>query len=357
MKPLKRLSVIEQSAAHIRNSINSGVWAGKLPGVVRLAEELGVSKLTMRAAIRILEDEGLVELSENGYSRYAKPKTVEVRKERVGIMMAEALSTETATIQKLVYEIMQQLESSGFEPFVYQEDLLSMRHDIKRLETVITGSPADIHIVVAGSFEVLEWFSKQDKPCLALFGRASSLPISFVGIDKLEVTEEALKYLIKAGHKRIVKLTRSERRSPTLGVLERRFIEVLDSHGIEASRYNLPDWEETPEGLNNLLEGLFKLTPPTAIFTDETSVWVAVQQFLAQNKILVPQDVSVIASDYDPSFSWCYQTPSHFSWHAGTIVRHAVKWVTGLKSGKVENKLKLYPSEFVVGDTIGPASK
>lgn len=360
MKPLKRLSVIEQSATHLRDSINNGVWTGKLPGVVRLAEELGVSKLTMRAAIRILEDEDLITLSENGYSRYVTQqhnKSNNVSKVRVGIMMAEPLAEEAGPTQKIIYDILQQLEGSGLEPFVYKEDLKSIRHDIKRLETIIAGSPADIHIIVAGSLEVIEWFSQQDQPCIALFGRTGDVPIARVGIDKSAATEEVLTRLIKSGHKRIVKLTRKERRLPSLGLAERHFIEVLVRHGIETSTYNLPDWEETPEGLSNLLEGLFKLTPPTAIFTDETAIWIAVQQFLAQNKILVPEDVSVIASDYDPLFSWCYRMPSHFSWQGSLLVRHIVKWVTGIKSGKVDHKKKLHPAEFVAGGTIGPAAK
>ena len=67
--PLHRLSIAEQTAAHLREGLRAGRWRGQLPGVVRLAAELGVSTHTLRAALRAVEGEGLVTLSEDGRSR------------------------------------------------------------------------------------------------------------------------------------------------------------------------------------------------------------------------------------------------------------------------------------------------
>ncbi|MGJ8656429.1 MAG: substrate-binding domain-containing protein [Akkermansiaceae bacterium] len=358
MKPLKRLSVIEQSAEYLRNSLTQGTWTGKLPGVVRLAEELGVSKLTMRAALRLLEDEGLVRLAENGYSRYAVPHAKNTKKNiRVGIMLAEPLSEQVAQFQKLLTDILQQLDHAGFESFIYHEDLQSLKNDVTRVNTVVTRSPVSIYIVVAGFFDILKWFSTQPQPCIALFGRGGSLPIARVGMQKAVATIEAVNYLIKLGHKRIVKLTRKDRRIPHLAASELRFLATLEENNIETSTYNLPDWEESPQGLNLLLEGLFKMTPPTAIITDEVPIWVAVQQFLARKRLLVPEDVSLIASDDDPSLYWCQPVPSHFSWESEPILRHVVRWAKGVRQGKIDQRQKFYPAEFVVGGTIGPVKR
>jgi DNA-binding FadR family transcriptional regulator len=55
MNPLPRLTLADQTAAHLRERLGSGQWGGKLPGVVRLGAELQVSQTTVRAALRKLE--------------------------------------------------------------------------------------------------------------------------------------------------------------------------------------------------------------------------------------------------------------------------------------------------------------
>ena len=52
-RPLRRLPLVEQTAAHLREGFQSGRWAGLLPGVVPLAEELMVSKDIAREALNL----------------------------------------------------------------------------------------------------------------------------------------------------------------------------------------------------------------------------------------------------------------------------------------------------------------
>ena len=59
--PLRRLPLVEQTALHLREGFQSGRWAAQLPGVVPLAEELLVSKDVLRAALKLLEEEGWIE--------------------------------------------------------------------------------------------------------------------------------------------------------------------------------------------------------------------------------------------------------------------------------------------------------
>lgn len=73
---------------------------------------------------------------------------------------------------------------------------------------------------------------------------------------------EVVERLVNLGHRRIVNLVREERRKPTPGFLDRFFLEQLRNHGIQTGPYHLPDWEDTPEGLQHLLDSLFQHTPP-----------------------------------------------------------------------------------------------
>jgi hypothetical protein len=60
MKPLRRLSVVEQIAGHLRDELGRGRWRGKMPGAIQLAAELAASSKTTEAALRLLEAEGLL---------------------------------------------------------------------------------------------------------------------------------------------------------------------------------------------------------------------------------------------------------------------------------------------------------
>ena len=91
--PLRRLSIAAQTAVHLREGLREGRWRGQLPGVIRLAAELGVSTHTLRAALRTVEAEGLVALSEDGRSRQV-PESPARRKRplRIGILLYPALA-------------------------------------------------------------------------------------------------------------------------------------------------------------------------------------------------------------------------------------------------------------------------
>lgn len=69
MRPIRKLSIAEQTAEHMREGIRSGRWRGELPGVLLLAKACDVSKDAMRDAMRILEAEGLISPGQAGVHR------------------------------------------------------------------------------------------------------------------------------------------------------------------------------------------------------------------------------------------------------------------------------------------------
>ena len=58
--PLNFLSVTEQVAAHLRAELIRGRWGGTIPGRNHLAKDLGANRKTVDAALKLLEEEGLL---------------------------------------------------------------------------------------------------------------------------------------------------------------------------------------------------------------------------------------------------------------------------------------------------------
>jgi DNA-binding LacI/PurR family transcriptional regulator len=361
MKQIRLLTVVEQAVEHLRKGIQEGGWSGRLPGVVRLAAECDVSTGVVRAALRQLEAEGLI--SAGGLGRCRSIAAVsggrtELRMLRIGILLHDAKFAQVSDQgSRAVLEIQRKLEAAGHSVFFTRKSQGDLKHNVRLIARQIEATPADAWIVVSGSSEVLKWFADQSAPCIALYGRTGGLSIARTGPEKIPALIAATRHLIDLGHRRIVLISLSPRRKPALGRAERAFLDELTAHGISVGEYNLPDWEETPQGLTALLERLFHKTPPTALILDEAPQIIAVMQFLAKRCIQIPSQISIVSTDSQESFVWCNPPISHVMWDPRPIVRHIVRWVTDVQRGNQDRKTVNFPAQFIPGGSIGPAPK
>ncbi len=353
MSLFRLLSAPEQVAAHLRKEISDGRLAGQMPGVHRLARSLGVHRITAEEALRQLENEGLLEAQGVGRRRKIvfSQNHQKQRKLRVAILLCEANDRKIDYIVSLQYLLTQE----GHAAFYADWTLTSQGMDPKRVARMVEKTDADAWIVLAGSYEILEWFSKQPKPILALFGRVRRLKIACAAINKVPAYVDAAQKLIELNHRRIVLLTRAQRRLPQPGEAEIAFLDALERAGIAVGDYNLPSWEETIQGLEQRLESLFQLTPPTAILVDEVQIYLAVQQFFARKKLRVPEDVSIICTDSDSSLEWQLPSLSYMAWESDPLIRRIMSWVASVTMHKKDTRQFYVPATFVSGGTIAEA--
>ena len=354
MQPLRLLSAAQQVALHLRQELERGRWVGSLPGVESLAAELGVNHKTVAAALRQLEREG--QLAGSGAGRRRRIITLKGRAARP--MRIALLEYEPAAHRVgYVIELRDSLQAAGHTAFFSEKSLLELGMDVARISRLVQQTKADAWVIGAGSRTVLEWFSAQPVPAFALFGRREGLPIASVGPDKVPAMVAATRALAEMGHRRIVLLAHRERRLPEPGRAERAFLEELNSHGLPVGAFNLPDWEETREGYHELLQSLFRITPPTALIIDEAPLLAAAQQFLAGSGLRVPQQVSLLCTDADPTFEWCLPTIAHIRWDSAPVVRRIVRWAAAVSTGRRDVKQTFTAAEFVPGGTTGPCTQ
>jgi hypothetical protein len=353
MPRLHLQSSVEQTAAHLRADLASGRLRGLMPGVLRLEAELGVNRKTIDAALRQLQREGLLaaqgagrrrRIVESGESAGARPL-------RVALLLSEPSERRLDYLVELRHE----LADAGHSIVHVPGSLVELGMDVGRVAGLVERTAADAWVVAGGSLEVLEWFSRGRVPVFALFGRWRSLKIAAAGPDKSPIYAEVAREFIRLGHRRVVLLARSRRLLPKPGTTEQAFLDALAAHGLPVGDYNLPLWEETPEGFHARLGSLFRFTPPTAMLIDEAPFMTAAMQFLAGRGLRVPRDVSLVCMDSDPSFEWCRPMISHIRWDSGPVVRRIVRWAENLSRGKADLLQSLTPAEFVRGGTIGPA--
>ncbi len=362
MPTFRREPLETQVANHLKDRIRAGEIQGELEGEPALAAQLGVSRGVLRAALAMLAGEGWLE--EGGQGR---PRKVASRSQasmegglRIGLLLELPLNEEVAFIQYLYLSIMQELERAGHAYVVItcSKSPKSKRLDRKRIRKKIETTHADAWIVGSVDRDMLEWLAKRQEPVLALGGRCEGLPVACCYADLTAPMSEAVDALANAGHTRCVMIAASWRRKPEPGPTPAAFIRRMTERagGVSLS-FHLPEWDDTPEGLERILESLFRVTPPTAIITLDPSHCVAVLMFLGNRGLSVPRDVSIICTCPDPYLAFSTTKLSYFDWPLDQQVKHTLKWIGEVSRGHQTRGIKVLHARFVRGGGIGLRKK
>jgi DNA-binding LacI/PurR family transcriptional regulator len=352
MSRLDVSSGAQQVAEYLRGELQQKRWIGTMPGRSQLAKELGISGKLVEAALVLLEQAGL--LASQGLRRRRSITLQDEKKISAALRVGILLYGSEDRKSDYILELVQKLQEQGHCPFFTDRNLTGLRMDVRRIAAFVAQNPADAWVVMAGSHDVLEWFSRQPTPAFALFGRLLSVHIAGTGSLKSTTMGTVVRRLTALGHSRIVFLTREVRRKPDPGIVERAFLEELQAQGIATGPYNLPDWEDNQEGFSDCLSSLFQSTPPTALIVSTMEMFYATQQFLLHHGIRVPQDISIVSTDYHPTFTWCHPAISHIKSDSSVWVRDVVRWVNKVAHGKDDRHQQFSTADFVEGGTIGP---
>lgn len=352
MDHFKPLSVVGQLVVYLRDAISKGELTDTMPGIRKLASNLGVSLNTVIAAVEQLEKEGFLEHQGHGRrSKIVLPENFSKPGFRVTLLLYERVDIQL----DYVVEIQRRLKENGHIVRVADKSLVELGMDIKRIARMVNATKTDAWVVFSSPEEILEWFTKQPIPTFALFGRFRRLPIAGIGLDKAPAFRAAIRRLAELGHQRIVMLQPKHNRIPAPAHLVRESLEELKANGIMTGSYNIPDWEPTPEGLRKRLDSLFATSPPTALILDRPNELIAAQLYLAKRGIFAPQDISLISDD-DPTFEWCETPVCCIQWHSRPWINRVVEWVGNVADGKDDRRQNFTKAKFVERGSIGPVS-
>lgn len=354
-----RRSAAEQTAAHLLAEVERGRWRGLMPGVNRLAAELGISRETVRAALQLLEEGGSLAGTGDGRARRIVAggggQTPQRKGLRVGVLLRQGVDEEGNTaFLRLVLRIQYRLEKEGHVCVFAPKSMQACGSDAARIIRMVQKTEADLWLILLGTLEVLQWFAGQPLPALALGGRIRGLAVAGASRKPLPAFQQAWRELFGMGHRRVVLLSPRDRRLPTPCAIERAFQEEMTAHGLPFGDFNLPDWEPTPEGLEALLRELFRVTPPTVIQAYSPEVAVGVLSFLHRRGLRVPEHVSVVCEYMENTLAWHRPALAHFATDYEMMLRRVVRWVEGVAKGRIDHQQFSTKAVFKPGESIAP---
>ncbi len=358
MPAIPRLDIASQTAAHLRKGLAGGLWKEGLPGVRKLAEELGVSHDSVRAALKQLETEGLIAPQGRGRRRRALsvPEPPVKKALRVAILLTAKITEVHVDVQRDVFQLRYGFEAEGHICVFPRKTQADLHDDPERCARLAEETHADCWILISASQKLIEWFAAQPTPALAWGGRCIGKPIASVGMDISPAMRTAIQTLGNLGHRRIVLVAPRHWRLPDLGSgFVRVYFDELAALGVRWSDYNIPEWRESPQGLKELLESLFRVTPPQALIVDHPSRLPTILGFLGRRGLRVPKDLSLLSIGKDETLSWSDPPIAHMCYDEKLPIRHILKWVQGVAGGKRDRKCVLFPASFDPAESIGPA--
>lgn len=323
-----------------------------MPGVIRLAGEIGVARNSVEAAFLELERQGILRSRGKGRGRFIDLSSA--ARIQPGLRIAILDYDPPSKNEGWVTDLLHQMAQAGHSAFFAAKTLIELGMNVPRVSRLVRETEADAWIVSAGTRDVLEWFAGQGIPTFALFGSRQGVNVAGVGPDFLPSLLVVIRRLLSLGHQRIVILSRRGRRSSESDRLEHLLLQEMSAHGLPTGPFNLPSWEDHADGFRNCLDSLFKYTPPTAILIEEVPHFIATMQFCGERGYRVPEDISLICATSDPAFVLCKPPVSHVSWSIQPLIRHVMRWVDNISSGKKDLRQSMVNATFIEGGTIGP---
>lgn len=248
------------------------------------------------------------------------------------------------------------LEHAGHVCIFSTQCQSGLHYDTGRIAIHLAGMDAQAWVVVAPRQELLEWLAAQPVPAISLGARSREIALAGASVDRQPSVAAATRGLLALGHHRIVLICPRGLRVPVPAPLVRAFTAELTAAGQRWSpHYNVPDWEETPEGFRALLAGLSGGSPPTALLMDETPWVMATLAFCAERGWRVPERVSLVAMQTDSSLAWCHPPLARIHWERAPVIQRVVRWLAAVEKGDLDREHVTFPAEFVPGGSIGPA--
>jgi LacI family transcriptional regulator len=142
------------------------------------------------------------------------------------------------------------------------------------------------------------------------YGRA---PINYVGVDDTAIGEEAIRYLVGRGHKRIAFLSGTAT-LPTHIHLLQGLKRGAQAAGIELHSSHVGCTEYSPTRAFEILDGWFskRRERPTAVFTADDTLLEHMYDYVDARRLNIPDDVAVLSRANTPGSGGLRPHPTAF---------------------------------------------
>jgi len=357
---LKRPSLVSEATAALRKTLKSDLWTEYLPGERVLSSQLHVSRQTLRAALKQLRQEGLVQVEPGRRRRILRDSgSSSTRAQSKVVCMLSPLPLHSLRPFDifLVDNIREHLAEEGYHLELNVSHRYYSKHPFKALESLVHQKPIAAYILFLATLQIQRWFLDRGLPVCVAGSSYPEIELPAVDVDHRAVCRHAVGTFFSKGCRQIVLLIDDVHRA---GDEESRigFLEAANKlHGAPRQAI-IAEHNGTSAGICARLDLLLNTTtPPDAFLVANSAHVLTVIGHLLRRGIRLPGQVNLISRDDDSFFKYVVPTVARYKFPPALFGRKLSRIVVQLARGtNVPGKNNLLVPQFIKGETMGQNS-
>lgn len=349
----RRTSLPLEVAAYLRKRLQRGDWALHLPGELELARELQVGRNTIRAALGILEKEGLLRTSSGRRRELMVPvKRVRPKLEKVAVMlMPSAWHTLAPSTLLWMDALRSRLQGAGWQFQMIVDATAFRRAPTAALDSLVARHPAAVWILFRSTAAMQRWFEKR-QVCTVVAGSChAGVGLPQVDTDFRATARHAAARLVGLGHRHLAVL------APTVPLAgdDESLVGFREGAGDARLKVYLCNDSKTSviKALRAMLTGANR---PTALFVFQASHAASTLTYLFQQGVTVPAQMSLLSRDHEPFLTHLVPEPARYERQPEVFSKKLAHLITALGDGVPPKKSQhLLMPTFERSETLGRA--
>ena len=354
----RRVSLVTETAATIKEWIGSGILSEMLPGEMQLKSRLGVGRDTLRLALRALEREGWVAPGNQGQQRRvlrqgeAAPKPVVTGK--LPVTFLSPLTIVDRIILLELEDLQRRLTEDGREMRFIAPKIFHLARPERHLRRIVDENPSAAWVLYFMGEAFQRWFEEQGIPAFVYGTPHPNLHLPFVVNDWESAAFHAGVQLVRLGHTVIGTLQFENPLPGNMLVAAglQRALQTISPHGKLMAFKD----DSTPASIGRSLDAAFQSKPrPTALVFCSSNQLLTCLSWMVSKGISAPGDVSLMSIPSDSWYHELYPQVCYYENNSNLFARLVGQRVMELvEMGEVTSKSIRVRLEYKRGGTIGP---
>lgn len=358
---LDRESVIDQVTVSIRQAILDGEWQTWLPGERHLSNDLRVGRNTLRAALKNLARDQLIEIVPGKGSRIAHRSGVSPQRKppTVGLLIPGPIEALFPRQILWIDALRDHLSKLGYLLKSFHGSQYFQANPDKAINRLVAQEKCGCWILVSSSKATQQWFSTNALPCLIAGSCHKGIDLPFVDIDYRALCRHAATTFLRLGHRHIVYLAPPPQLAGDIQS-EAGFLEGVDGF-TKTARPNgqiLHGELSTDRIVYNVRQIMSRSDPPTGLLIHNAFQYLTVYSSLTQMHLKIPGDVSLICRESENFLSHMKPTPACYC-HNPIAFADILSRIAGklLSDSHIPTKSNLLMPEYAEGGSVTQLSR
>ncbi len=328
------VSLTHQVANLIRDGMESGRWLEWLPGERKLAEELGVSRRTIRQSLQLLLVDRLIRCETGKGNRILLKKEQTGRESlpsSIGLLISAPVELQRTFTTLWINELRSFLSKHNLDLRVFSGGKIFSTSPEKALRKLIGNEPQRAWVLAASTTEIQTWFESNQRNAVIVGSPRGTCSLPSIDVDYRAVGRHAAGEFLRAHHRKIAVLVGSPARGGDTECAA-GFKEAVDAHRSDPAELVVVKHTYSSESIHRSVQKLLRRkSPPTAILVANSMHYLAVHTALLQLGINIPAEMTLLSRDDDPFLQFVHPEPSRYACPPALMAKHIGRLILRLE--------------------------